>query len=69
MFLIVAMSISSGRSMLLLGELLGMKSNRGEERNSEVSSFYQCKYVNSNDKCGIGKARKLANHLRITVFV
>ena len=30
-----SMSILSGRSMLLLGELLGMKSSRGEERNSE----------------------------------
>ena len=36
MFLIVdTMSISSGHSLLLLGELLGMKSSRGEERNSE----------------------------------
>ena len=30
-----SMSISSGYSMLLLGELLGMKSSRGEERNLE----------------------------------
>ena len=34
-FLIVYLSILSGYSMLLLGELLGMKSSRSEERNSE----------------------------------
>ena len=52
------MSISSGCSMLLLGELLGMKSSRGEERTWKVSSFYQYKInIVMPDKCGIGKER------------
>ena len=50
--------------MLLLGELLGMKSSRGEERNSE-SEFH---FISVMDKCGNRESKKLANHLRITVF-
>ena len=52
------MSISLGCSILLLDELLGMKSSRGEERTQKVSSFYQYKInIIMPDKCGIGKAR------------
>ena len=54
-----SMSISLGCSMSLLGELLRMKSNRGEERNLESKFIYQHKIniVMGNVKCGIGKAR------------
>ena len=57
--------------MLLLGKLRGMKSSRGEERNSESESFYQYKInIVMPDKCPWNREnKKLANHLCITVFV
>ena len=51
------MSILLGCSMLLLGELLGMKSSRGEERNSESELIFISIKLVMPDKCGIGKAR------------
>ena len=47
------MSNSSGRSVLLLGELL-LKSSRGVERNSE-SEFILSISIVTPGKCGIGK--------------
>ena len=44
--------------MLLLGELLGMKSSGDEDRNTESEFIYQYKInIVMLDKCGIGKAR------------
>ena len=44
--------------MLLLCEVLGMKSSSGQERNSESEFIYEYKInIVMVDKCGIGKAR------------